>query len=98
VSALPVATPQKIHGRYYLRFQVEDRPGALAQLARALGDHKISISSVIQPEAAEDREGAVVPLIFMTHNAVDANVRAALTEINGLTCLRLPSVCMKVEG
>ncbi len=98
VSALPVATPQKIHGRYYLRFQVEDRPGALAQLARALGDHKISISSVIQPEAAEDREGAAVPLIFMTHNAVDANVRAALTEIDGLTCLRLPSVCMKVEG
>jgi homoserine dehydrogenase len=98
VSALPVATPDKMHGRYYLRFQVEDRPGVLAQLARALGDHTISIASVIQPEAAEERQGAAVPLIFMTHNAVDANVRAALAEIDRLTCLKLPSVCMRVEG
>jgi homoserine dehydrogenase len=97
-SALPIAPPHQVHSRYYLRFQAEDRPGVLAQVAQVLGQHRISIASVIQHEAEEDHEGAPVPLVIMTHNAIEANMAAALGEIDGLMSVRPPSVCMRVEG
>src|SRR6185369_12085709 len=41
----------KVPGRFFLRFDVDDRPGVLAEIAGVLGKHGISISSVIQHEA-----------------------------------------------
>ena len=40
-------------GRFYLRFTVEDHPGVLAEIAGVLGQHEISIASVIQREIDE---------------------------------------------
>ena len=34
--------------RYYLRFQVHDRPGVLARLAGALGEAGVSIEQMVQ--------------------------------------------------
>ena len=95
---LPMAPPDQVHGRYYLRFQVEDRPGVLAHIARALGDHGISIASVIQHEAADEREGAQVPLIIMTHSATEASMGKAIGEIDRFSSVQPPSVCMRIEG
>ncbi len=97
-SALPIAPPDQIHGRYYLHFQAEDRPGVLAQITRVLGEHDISIASVIQHEADENHAAAAVPLVIMSHNAVEAKMQNAVQEIDSLQCVRPPSVCMRVEG
>ena len=43
----------RVAGRFYMRFNVEDRPGVMADIAGVLGRHGISIASVIQHEAAE---------------------------------------------
>jgi homoserine dehydrogenase len=40
----------EIESRYYIRIDVEDKPGVLAQIASCLGSHRISISSVLQKE------------------------------------------------
>ncbi len=88
----------EVHGRYYLRFLAEDRPGVLGQIARILGEHRISISSVIQHEAEEDHEGAPVPLVIMSHNAIEAATLGALCDIDRLGSVRPPSVCLRVEG
>ena len=66
--------------RYYLRIAAADRPGVLAQIARALADAEISIASVIQKEAAEG--GAEV--VIMTHGAREASMRRALGAIAAL--------------
>jgi homoserine dehydrogenase len=97
-GSLAVAPPAQVHGRFYLRFLAEDRPGVLAQVASVLGVHGISIASVIQHEPQTDREGALVPLIIMTHQSVEANINQAIKEIDGLSSVRPPSVCMRVEG
>src|SRR4029453_3404239 len=55
-----------VRRRFFLRVVVEDRPGALAEIARILANHQISISSVIQHEALEEHEGDAVPLVIMT--------------------------------
>ncbi len=74
----PAAT---VRSRYYLRLLVPDRPGVLAEVARVLADHGISIASVIQHEAQEDHEGDLVPLVIMTHAAPTGDFRAALAAI-----------------
>jgi homoserine dehydrogenase len=96
--ALPIAPPDHVHGRYYLRFQAEDRPGVLGQIARVLGEHGISIASVIQHEPQDERESAPVPLVIMTHQAVEGNMSDAVAEIDRLQSVRPSSVCMRVEG
>ena len=75
---LPVMSLNDHVSRYYLRFSVVDRPGVLAAIASIFGKHSISIASVVQREAVE---GQSIPVIFVTHEAVEANLRAALAEI-----------------
>jgi homoserine dehydrogenase len=93
---LPITPPERVHGRYYLRFEAEDRPGVLGQIARVLGEQRISIASVIQHEPLGD--GAAVPLVIMTHRAVEKNLADAVSEIDRLNSVRPPSVRMRVEG
>ena len=99
-SAPPVslAPPSQVKSRYYLRFTIADRPGVLAKLARILGEHGISIASVIQHDPGDDAPDlSPVPLVIMTHLAVQADLHAALSEIDRLDVVHAPSVCLGVE-
>ncbi len=90
--------PTAVRSRHYLRFTIADRPGVIAKIAKVLGDHSISIASVIQhdpgDEAADD---GPVPLVIMTHIASEAAVVAALDEIDRFDVARAPSVRLRVE-
>ncbi|HEV3115744.1 MAG TPA: homoserine dehydrogenase [Gemmataceae bacterium] len=81
-----------VRSRFYLRCPVLDRPGVLADIARELAQHQISIASVIQHEALDEEEGGTVPLVIMTHTALTGNFRAALAGIDRLDCVPVPSV------
>ena len=89
-----VRDPSTMRSRFYLRMMVEDRPGVMADITRALANHAISISSVIQHEALEDAvvETKIVPLIIMTHTVSTGDFLATLKEIDQLPCVRPPSV------
>jgi homoserine dehydrogenase len=84
--------------RFYLRFTISDRPGTLARIASILGEHGISIASVIQHETPENEPGQPVPLIIMTHEAEDDPVRKSLAEADRLDIARAPSVCLPVAA
>jgi homoserine dehydrogenase len=81
--------------RYYLRLSVIDRPGTLARIAAILGEAKIGISSVIQPEG---HVGESVPLILMIHDAPNAAVRKALEQIGQLDVVKAPPIMFRVEN
>jgi homoserine dehydrogenase len=85
----------EVVSRYYLRLHVIDRPGTLARIAAILGDAKIGISSVIQPEG---HEGESVPLIFMIHDAPNAAMQKALTTIGRLPVVKAPPTLIRVES
>ncbi len=88
----------QIRNRYYLRFTIADRPGVIAAIARILGDHGISIASLIQHDPGDDAPlGAPVPLVMMTHLAVEGHLRAAIAEVDRLGVVRPPSICLNVE-
>jgi len=101
VTAFRERTPRKmrkmddITSCYYLRFTALDKPGVLSRISGVLGKNNISIESVIQKG-----RGAVeaVPLVMLTHEAVERNVRTALHEINNLDCVSGPTTVIRVEG
>ncbi len=89
---ITLRSPGTVPSRYYLRLMVQDRPGALAEVTRALANHEISISSVIQHEALDGPEGDIVPLIIMTHTAPTGSFLATVAELDRLPCVTAPSV------
>jgi homoserine dehydrogenase len=96
--AVPAASSGDIRSRYYLRFTIADRPGVLGRLAQILGDNGISIASVIQHDPGDDApEQSPVPLVIMTHLAVQADLHAAIEVLDRLDVVHAPSVCLGVE-
>ncbi len=45
----------------------------------------------------DDHAEAPVPLVIMTHMALEADSNAALSEIDRLDAVKAPSVCLGVE-
>lgn len=82
--------------RYYLRLTVDDVPGVLAQVAAVLGERRIGISSVIQPEDLEDTSGST-SLVLMIHDARLGDMTRALEAITALPCVRGQPGWMRVE-
>jgi homoserine dehydrogenase len=96
--AVPLASPGDIRSRYYLRFTIADRPGVLGRLAQILGEREISIASVIQHDPGDDApDQSPVPLVIMTHHAVQADLDTAIALIDRLDVVHAPSVCLGVE-
>jgi homoserine dehydrogenase len=95
----PRLTPSdQVRSRYYIRFMIADRPGVIAAIARVLGDHGISIASLIQHDPGDDSPpDAPVPLVMLTHLAVEAHLVVALREIDRLDVVHPPSICLGVE-
>jgi len=89
-----VLSPLEIVSRYYIHTKVVDRPGVLAQIAQTFGDNNVSIESVIQKGKEQDP----VSLVFVTHEVVERNVRAALERISMLPVVRSVANVIRVEG
>jgi len=92
IAVLDISETQS---RYYLRVSALDKPGVLSRVSGILGTHHISISSVIQKER---REESSVPVVMMTHEAREGNMRQALQEIDQLDVVTAPTICIRVEG
>jgi homoserine dehydrogenase len=86
---------EEVVSRYYVRLSVVDRPGTLAHIAAILARSEIGISSVIQPEG---HEGKSVPLILMIHDAPNAVLSRALSEISRLNVVKEKPVMLRVES
>jgi homoserine dehydrogenase len=92
VSLIPIG---EVTTKYYLRFQVEDRPGVLGQIAGSLGGNNISIESVIQK--GRHLGGGDVPVVIMTHEAKEKDLLSALREINSSAFVKGKSVLIRIE-
>jgi len=86
----------EIKTRYYLRLNVADRPGVLAQIAKVLGDQQISISSVIQKVV--DSVAQTAEIVIMTHPAQEEAMQLALGELTHLAAVNEISNFIRVEA
>lgn len=84
----------EIESEYYLRFMVVDRPGVLSRISGILGDHSISIASVLQKERGP-KDG--VPVVMMTHEALERDIQLALGKINQLDVVLPKTTLIRAE-
>lgn len=68
---------------YYIRFTAVDKPEVLSKITGVLGEHNISIASVIQ-EGEVKAEGGSVPLVILTHKAREGALEESIKEIEGI--------------
>jgi homoserine dehydrogenase len=80
--------------RYYIRMGVADQPGVLAQIAYALGNHQISIASVLQKETEPDQTAEIV---IMTHPAREDSIQAAFADFKKLPVVKEIHNFVRVE-
>ena len=84
----------EFESRYYIRFMAVDKPGVLAKVSGILAKWGISIASVTQKER---RKAHVVPIVMITHEAKEKNLRAALAIIDRLDAIKESSVAIRIE-
>jgi len=84
--AKSIAPMSEIVARCYIRLTIADMAGVLAQIAKILGDHDISIAAAIQKEAHETTQTAEI--VIMTHPAREAAVREAMRATEALPVVK----------
>jgi homoserine dehydrogenase len=94
VRDLPIKPIGEIVSKYYIRFSVVDKPGVIARIAGELGKNGISIESMIQSARSVQES---VPIVIMTHEAREMDVRNALAEIDSFDIVREKSNLIRIE-
>ena len=99
MSNTPVLAMGEVVTSYYLRLNVADEAGVLANVTSILAKAGISIDAVLQREADEvGGEGATqTDLIILTHDCVEAKMNEALTQMQVLKTVLAPVVRIRKE-
>jgi len=102
---LPVLDIGQARTRYHISLDVADRPGVLAQVARAFADHDVSIETVRQQLATHRRDAtsaedndAGADLVVVTHMALESALAATVDALAALPVVRGVTSVLRVEG
>jgi homoserine dehydrogenase len=94
---LPVLPPSVGLSRFQLRLDVADQPGVLAQVARVLAEHDISIETVNQAILSV-RGTQLADLVISTHRAPVAALAATVAALGALEVVDRVTSVLRVEG
>jgi homoserine dehydrogenase len=86
---LPLVTD--VVSAFYLHLRVADRPGVLARIAEVLGNHGVSVKSVVQKGLGDD---ARLEMVF--HPVLESSFEAAVDQIAALDFMRAPPRVIRV--
>ncbi len=88
---LPLELIADVQSAFYLHLDVEDVPGVLAAVTRVLGDHGVSIKSVVQRGMGEHAR-----LVMVTHPVLESSLRAAIAEVDAFDFIRSTTRAIRV--
>ncbi len=86
---------EEFENKYYFRITAVDKPGVLAKISGILAKFGISIASVNQKEKLKSH---IVPVVMVTHEVKEKNLRGALKMIDRLAEIKDKSVAIRIEG
>jgi len=95
LSAQPSVAIGALKGAYYLRLMVLDRPGVIADVTAALRDSAVSLGAMLQHERAP---GEAVPVVLVTHETSEEQMRAALDRIALLDTVLEEPALIRIEA
>jgi len=79
---------------FYMRFKAEDRPGVLSKISGILAEYDISLFAVTQKGR---KENDYVPIVMLTYEATEENLKKAMAEIDRLPFIQGESVHIRIE-
>jgi homoserine dehydrogenase len=85
-QVIKIVPIHEIKNRFYLRFYTLDEPGILSKISGVLGEHGISISSMLQLESQEKEH--YVPIVILTHEASEKAMEDALAIIGKFSFIK----------
>lgn len=74
---LPVKPFGEVENKFFIRMQVQNRPGVLAQIATVFGEHEVSIARVVQKHVHEEQ----AELVIVTEKVKELYMKDALDEL-----------------
>jgi homoserine dehydrogenase len=80
---LPLALVEDVESAFYLHLDVADRPGVLAAVTQVLGEHGVSIRSVVQRGMGERAR-----LVMVTHQVLESSMRRAIERVGEFDFVR----------
>lgn len=89
----PIKPMEEIESRYFMIFDVPDRPGVLAQIAGVFGKNMVSIKSVIQHGTGEEAR-----IVLVTHKVREGRMRETVRGIEKLEVVERIVSLIRVEG
>ncbi|MCI8454366.1 MAG: homoserine dehydrogenase [Lachnospiraceae bacterium] len=90
----PVKPIEETRSRYFLRMQVMDKAGALANIAGVLGNNDVSIAQVVQKRGKD----GVAELVVITDSVLERHFNDALLIVKGMSVLKEISGIIRVYG
>ena len=94
LTKLPLVPILEVDSANYLRLQVIDQPGVLADITRILGEMEISIEAIVQKGASQD--GEAVPVIITTHRTLEQQIVDASMRIEALETVVAPITRIRI--
>lgn len=95
LSDTPIVPMEEVETAYYLRLQVIDKPGVLADITRILADSGISISAMVQKEHTEEED--IVNIIMLTHTTIEKNINTVIAKIQALPVMAGNVIRIRME-
>lgn len=89
---LPIKCVDDVINRYFMRIQVEDRPGVLAAVTSVFGKNMVSIEQFIQKRKTED----FAEIVIITEEVAERNVRKSFEELKGMSMIKKISAVIRV--
>ena len=84
--------PHRYRCRYFLRLQVEDRPGVLAGIASVFGNNNVSIAQVIQ----KNKHGELAELAVITEQVLERHFKDSLLVLGEMSMIKEISTILRV--
>src|SRR3984957_12923849 len=88
---LPLKLIEDVESAYYLHLDVADRPGVLASVTLVLGEHDVSIKSVVQRGVEEHAR-----LVMVSHPVMESSLRRAVERLAEFDFVRSPPRTIRV--
>jgi homoserine dehydrogenase len=82
---------------YYVRFDVTDRPGVIAEVARVLADAGIGISGTHSPVKPDQPDAEFLDMVFLLHTCRFGLLQETLDRIEALDCINSKPVVFRIE-
>lgn len=83
---------------YYVRFDVTDRPGVIAEIAQVLANDGVGISGTHSPVDPENPDKEFVDMVFLLHTCPFGKLKATLKKVMALDCVNSAPVVFRIEN